>query len=57
MKKAGQKKTIENYIGKQDRPLITVVTDEAWLKKSYKNNYDALSCVTSIFCWNVEFEN
>lgn len=30
-------------------PMITVVADGAWSKRSYKKNYNALSGVVSIF--------
>lgn len=58
MKKAGQEESkiaIENGdVDEQGRPLITVIADGAWSKRSYKNNYNALSGVASIFGWNTK---
>lgn len=58
MKKAGQEEAkiaIENRdVDEQGRPLITVVADGAWSKRSYKSNYNALSGVASIFGWNTK---
>lgn len=43
----------EGSIDANGVPLITVIADGAWSKRSYKNKYDALSgCVSNI---NVEF--
>jgi len=58
MKKAGQEESkfaIENGdVDEQGRPLITVIADGAWSKRSYKSNYSALSGVASIFGWNTK---
>ncbi|KAF2892872.1 hypothetical protein ILUMI_13301 [Ignelater luminosus] len=35
------------YIDEEGIPLLTVVTDEAWCKRSYNVNYDAASAVVS----------
>lgn len=52
MLEAGQEETklaIENNdLDKDGHPLITVVADGAWSKRSYKNNYDAKSGVAVI---------
>ncbi|XP_060858281.1 uncharacterized protein LOC132935681 [Metopolophium dirhodum] len=58
MIKAGQEESkiaIENGdVDEQGRPLITVIADGAWSKRSYKSNYNALSGVASIFGWNTK---
>lgn len=58
MKKAGQEESkiaIENGdVDEQGRPMITVIADGAWSKRSYKSNYNALSGVAFIFGWNTK---
>lgn len=52
MEKAGQKEkrlAIESgCIGSDGIPMITVVADGQWSKRSYRTKYDALSGVVSI---------
>lgn len=38
----------ENNVNENGIPLITVVADGTWSKRSYKSNYNALSGVRSI---------
>lgn len=38
----------ENNVNENGIPLITVVADGTWSKRSYKSNYNALSGVVSI---------
>lgn len=39
-------------VNKNEVPLITVVADGAWSKRSYKSNYNALSGVVSFYNLN-----
>lgn len=38
----------ENNVNEDGIPLVTVVADGTWSKRSYKSNYNALSCAVSI---------
>jgi hypothetical protein len=38
----------ENNVDENGIPLITVVADGTWSKRSYKSNYNALSGLVSI---------
>lgn len=38
----------EGYIDGDGIPMITVVTDGVWCKRSYKTKYDALSGVIKV---------
>lgn len=42
----------ENNVNENGIPLITVVADGTWCKRSYKSNYNALSGVVSIIFLN-----
>jgi len=39
---------VENKVNEKGIPLITVIADGAWSKRSYKSGYNALSGVVSI---------
>lgn len=39
----------ENNVSEDGIPLITVVADGTWAKRSYKKNYNALSGAVSIY--------
>jgi len=39
---------MENNVSEEGIPLITVIADGAWSKRSYKSGYNALSGVVSI---------
>lgn len=43
----------ENNVNENGIPLITVVADGTWSKRSYKSNYNALSGVVSIIFSNL----
>lgn len=52
MKEAGKEEAKlaleDNSVTDDGIPLITVVADGTWSKRSYKTNYNALSCAVSI---------
>lgn len=53
MKGAGEEETRlaleENNVDQNREPVITVISDGAWSKRSYKTNYNAASGVVSFF--------
>lgn len=55
MKEAGKEEARlaleENNVNEDGIPLITVVADGTWAKRSYKSNYNALSGAVSIYLY------
>lgn len=51
MKKAGEREkeaAIEGNVGKDGTPIIDVVVEDSWCKRSYRTNYSALSRIATI---------
>ena len=59
MEKAGNEErqiALENgSVDNQGTPLITVIADGSWAKRSYRTNYSSLSGVVSSFFFNLKY--